>query len=309
MAYKTLTLSTFSGQRYHEILSGLYEMATVFDIYLNAVDNNKQDNVTSLERHAPEVTSPNWSILQQRYHKYYFSDVEAIVVNDVRSFTSIFEPLRTRGKSKMNDILGFLSVLAALHYMYIRLREVFFGTLEVEAAQQEQYCCVRAYKFYEYAVNHFLLSSSGEALKELRHIVHRVHTEFPRLILPNDTLQGDISPHPEEYKLHGVFEIIEKSRPELFVPHYADHLNVTPGALQNWVALSTHSKRIGISSREFAAAVNDPDCRNQCDVGFYKWRLTAYHLGFRWYVPNAHLGILLAGLGARIAAVLFFGLR
>ncbi|XP_070396637.1 uncharacterized protein [Dermacentor albipictus] len=312
-AYKSFTEGAFDGARYAEVVSALSAMTKVFDIYIDAADKEEQEDVTSLSQYAPSVPEEKWRSLLRRYLRYYFSDLEAVVVYNTRSFAAIFEALRDRGEAVMSDVLGFLGIQAAIYYTSTTLRDVFFDSPGEAASQQEQYCFTRTYRFYEHALNHFLLEGNAGAaasLEEFRNLAERIRSRFPRLLELNDTLRGDISSRPAEYNVRGLFDVVEKSRPEFFGPHYASYPNVTNSALRNWIALSAHIRKAGASSAEYvesggAAGGQQVDCAGQCGTLFFRWRLTPYHLGFPWYLPNVHRGVLLAGLGARVAAALF----
>ncbi|KAH7974448.1 hypothetical protein HPB49_015666 [Dermacentor silvarum] len=309
-AYKSFTEGAFDEARYAEVVSALYAMTKVFDIYVDAVDKEEQEHVSSLGEYAPSVPEEKWRSLLHHYLRYYFSDLEAVVLYNARSFAAIFEALRDRGEAVMSDVLGFLGVQAAIYYTSGTLRDVFFDSPGEAVSQQEHYCFARAYRFYEHALNNFLLegnASAAASLEEFRNLAERIRTQFPRL-LELDTFQSDTSPRATEYNVRALFDIVEKSRPEFFVPHYAGYPNVTNSALRNWMALSAHIRKAGASSAEFvesAGAGGQVDCAGQCDTVFFRWRLTPYHLGFPWYLPNVHRGVLLAGLGARVAAALF----
>ncbi|XP_065308355.1 endothelin-converting enzyme-like 1 isoform X2 [Dermacentor albipictus] len=312
-AYKSFTEGAFDGARYAEVVSALSAMTKVFDIYIDAADKEEQEHVSSLSQYAPSVPEEKWRSLLRRYLRYNFSDLEAVVVYNTRSFAAIFEALRDRGEAVMSDVLGFLGIQAAIYYTSTTLRDVFFDSPGEAASQQEQYCFTRTYRFYEHALNHFLLEGNAGAaasLAEFRNLAERIRSRFPRLLELNDTLRGDISSRPAEYNVRGLFDVVEKSRPEFFGPHYASYPNVTNSALRNWIALSAHIRKAGASSAEYvesggAAGGQQVDCAGQCGTLFFRWRLTPYHLGFPWYLPNVHRGVLLAGLGARVAAALF----
>ncbi|KAK8788322.1 hypothetical protein V5799_021906 [Amblyomma americanum] len=305
-AYETFTAGAFDGQRCDAFLSTMRTMSKVLDAYANAADKKQQCNITSLGAHAPTVTAEKWGSLVQRYHKVYFSDLEAIVVYDVASFAGIFEALQNRGEEIMNDVLGFLSVLAAVHYTNTSLRDTFFGSADEAVVQQEQYCFARAYKFYEHAMNHFLLGNSQLSLDEIRFLADKMSSVFLHLIGVNDTVSAGVSPLNQGYNLRSVFEGFEKSRPEFFAPHYARYPNLTASALQNWMSLVEYKMKTGaLSLKEFAEEGSERDWAGQCGTAFYKWRLTPCHLGFPWYSANGHRGAFLAGIGTRIAAALF----
>ncbi|KAH6921691.1 hypothetical protein HPB50_003969 [Hyalomma asiaticum] len=308
-AYKTLAASTLDGARYAEIVTVLYKMSNVFDAYVHAADKEEQEHVSFLAQYAPSVPEGKWSSLLRRYLRYYYSDLEAVVVYDARSFAAIFDALRESGEALMSDVLGLLGVQAAIYYTSSGLRDVFFDSPEEAIFQQEQYCFVRTYRFYEHALNHHLFQSDASvaaSLEEFRRLAERIRTQFPRLL---GIRSDDTSRRPREYNMRGVFDIVEKSRPEFFVPHYSAYPNVTNSSLRNWIALSAHIRKAGVSSGEYveggAAGDQQVDCGGQCDTVFFRWRLTPYHLGFPWYSLSVHRGALLAGLGARVAAALF----
>ncbi|KAK8784185.1 hypothetical protein V5799_009452 [Amblyomma americanum] len=307
VAYETFTEGPFDGQRCAEVLSTMHAMTGLFEDYLDAVDKNHQDNMTSLVVHAPTVSAAVWGSLVRHYHKTYFSDLEAIVIYDMTSFAGIFKALQIRGEEAMNDLLGFLSVLAAVHYTNITLRDTFFGSADEAVNQQEQYCFVRAYKFYEHVLNHFLLDSATGPLEEFKSLVEKVRSAFLRFIRVQDTVPAGVSPLSQGYNLRSVFEGVEKSRPEFFLPHYARYLNLTTSALQNWIMLTEHLRKSRPSfSRGFDEEGSEQEAlAGQCGTAFYKWRLAPCHLTFPWFVTNGHRGALLAGLGARIAAAIF----
>ncbi|KAL1469442.1 hypothetical protein MTO96_025051 [Rhipicephalus appendiculatus] len=287
-AYKMLTGGALDGARYVEIVSALYAMAKVFDIYVYAADTEQQEGVSFLSQHAPSVPEDKWRSMLRRYLRYNFSDLEAVVVYNAR----------------------FLGVQAAIYYTGSRLRDVFFDSPGEAVILQEQYCFARAYRFYEHALNHYLFQSDANtaaSLEEFRNLAEGIRRHFPEFLNLRD---GDVPPRLQEFNMHGVLDSVEKSRPEFFIPHYAGYPNVTKSPLRNWIALSGHVRKAGVSSGEHvesggAGDHQAADCGGQCDTVYFRWRLTPYHLGFPWYLPGVHRGVLLAGLGARVAAALF----
>ncbi|XP_075728908.1 uncharacterized protein LOC142771313 [Rhipicephalus microplus] len=310
IAYTMLTAGALNGARHADIVSALYQMTRVFDVYVYATDLEQQEGVSFLSQNAPSVPEEKWRSLLRRHFRYYFSDLEAVVVYNVHSFAGIFDALRKKGEALMSDVLGFLSVQAAIYYTDSRFRDVFFDSPGEAVILQEQYCFAQAYRFYEHALNHYLFQSDANtaaSLEEFRNLAEGIRRQFPEFL---NLRGGDVWPRPQEYNTHGVFDKVEKSQPEFFIPHYAGYPNVTNSSLRNWIALSRHVRKAGTSSREYfesggAGDHQAADCAGQCDSVYFRWRLTPYHLGFPWYLPGMHRGVLFAGLGSRVAAALF----
>ncbi|KAL3225004.1 hypothetical protein MRX96_026192 [Rhipicephalus microplus] len=283
IACTMLTAGALNGARHADIVSALYQMTRVFDVYVYATDLEQQEGVSFLSQNAPSVPEEKWRSLLRRHFRYYFSDLEAVVVYNVHSFAGHFRGPSQKGGGP-DERRPRLPERAGSHLLHRQ--------------------------FYEHALNHYLFQSDANtaaSLEEFRNLAEGIRRQFPEFL---NLRGGDVWPRPQEYNTHGVFDKVEKSRPEFFIPHYAGYPNVTNSSLRNWITLSRHVRKAGTSSGEYfdsggAGDHQAADCAGQCDSVYFRWRLSPYHLGFPWYLPGVHRGVLLAGLGSRVAAALF----
>ncbi|KAH8031442.1 hypothetical protein HPB51_017214 [Rhipicephalus microplus] len=185
IACTMLTAGALNGARHADIVSALYQMTRVFDVYVYATDLEQQEGVSFLSQNAPSVPEEKWRSLLRRHFRYYFSDLEAVVVYNVHSFAGIFDALRKKGEALMSDVLGFLSVQAAIYYTDSRFRDVFFDSPGEAVILQEQYCFAQAYRFYEHALNHYLFQSDANtaaSLEEFRNLAEGIRRRFPEFL-------------------------------------------------------------------------------------------------------------------------------
>ncbi|KAH9363824.1 hypothetical protein HPB48_007956 [Haemaphysalis longicornis] len=293
---------TVNETRLAEILEGIESMTSVFDIYLESTDRREPiKNLSLLPIYAPSVSLEKWSSVLRLYFKLDFTDVKMATLYDVRSFSAIFRFSQLHGKARMNDVFGFLAILAAIFYTNSTLRDSFFGLSEDGFNRHQQYCLLHTYSFYGHALNHFLLVTAGRPLRNVSQLVETVQGKLRQLIRLNDSFTGDTSTSPSDQNLQSAMYFVVQSESEIIAQRYKGYPRVKGSPLHNWMTLVDHTRRAKPLLNDFPYN----DCAGQCDVAFFKWRLTPYHLAFPWYAPNVHRGILLSGLGARIAAALF----
>ncbi|KAH7966178.1 hypothetical protein HPB49_014141 [Dermacentor silvarum] len=318
LAYDSLAVNGFDDARFSEILVGLVNMTDVFEVYLNSTDKEETlGGSTSLLRIAPLVPEEKWNALLKKYFEALISEVDNVVVFDSRSFAAILNLLKTRGEDRAKDILGCLCVHAALFYTKAEVRESFFGSPEEAMAQQERHCFRDVYGLFRPAVVRFLLKGAEEALADVSQLALRVGDEFRKSLRSGVPLQDQPYPYSEVTSFGKVFALLETSKPGSFLDLHEAYPNVTSRPLQNRVNFAERLARrsdFGIDesvdvARRPAKVAADHLREWEGDVGisYLGFRLAPYHLFFPWFSASAHhRAALYAGIGARLAAALYF---
>ncbi|KAH7976113.1 hypothetical protein HPB52_008672 [Rhipicephalus sanguineus] len=301
--------------RFSEILTSLKDMNEVFEVYLNAFEKEEAlGNVTSLLRIAPMVPVEKWNTLLQKYFGANIAEVDYVVVFDRGSFAAILGLLKTRGEDGAKDILGCLAVQAAIFYTKIEVRESFFGSSEEARDQQERHCFGDVHGLFRYAVDRFLFNGSEGALADVSELAFTIRDEFVNTLRSGALLRGQPLPYPEVTGFGMIFALPETSKPlgPLFGRN-GTYPNVSPRPLLNRMIYAERLAKPSVVSvdtarRDVGDLTGLHQRERQGDVSYLGFRLAPHHLFFPWFSTRGlgHRAALYAGIGARLAAAMYF---
>ncbi|KAK8757034.1 hypothetical protein V5799_000260 [Amblyomma americanum] len=299
--------------RLSEILEGLVGATDIFDVYLRST-NKKQDimNKTSIFRIAPGITESKWNSVLQQYLNTSVLDVDYVVMFDLQSMSAILGLVNTRGEAGAKDMLGFLAIQAAIFYSSAEMRESLFGSRQAAASQQKLHCFRDTYRLFPHVLNNFLLKASNEAMKEVMVIARSVTNAYLNVLNKNTSHRSRPLERFVEDSIRPVLTLQGKFKSDDIRVLYEAYPNMSAGALLNRISIAEKLAGRDIETEEAGTVNKSNGVRRQFEfdsyfVATYKdFVLTPYHLFFPWYSPSAPRSVLYAGIGARIAAALFY---
>ncbi|KAL1425850.1 hypothetical protein MTO96_018832 [Rhipicephalus appendiculatus] len=260
----------------------------------------------------PSVPESRWDAQTRGFLNSTLRNLTGCFVDRVGGFRAMFELHQAFGEEKMANFVGFFAVQTLVGFTNIRLLESFYKASDVAIEEQRKACIMTAYQTFAYAIDSFLQKGTEGAQQDVNTLVNWTTAAFGRLLKSTDNssvLVGHSKPDPEPSNLNHAFSILNSSSrmavdsiyaafPEMFLDApLSDSINVSAfmQAREQLVSMS------GQPSQTLYASYQALDA-----TVFSGFRVNPQLLAFPWYEPDAHIGVLLGGLGARLAAATFY---
>ncbi|KAH7986445.1 hypothetical protein HPB49_025963 [Dermacentor silvarum] len=316
VAYEALAGSGVNETRFSEFVEVLANATDVFDVYLRSTDKEEvMRNATFVFQIAtPLIAEGKWNAVLRQYLRTSTSDVVSVIVFDFESFAAIFSLLKSLGEAAATDLLGFLAFQSAIFYTNTKVRDSFFASPEEAARQQKLHCFRDTYGLFLHAVNNFLLNGTEEPVKEVAGVARKVTSTFLEALHRNNVPYGaHPQPRSVDDSLKTTFALLDAFNIDAHQSMYKSYPNVSLGRpLLNHISFAEHLAQTQVRVEmvvDVAASNKIPRRPWHFDEGFSAARqsfvLTPYHLHFPWYSDKAPRSVMYAGIGSRLAAMLF----
>ncbi|XP_070396879.1 uncharacterized protein [Dermacentor albipictus] len=275
-------------------------------------DGYSSADPASFVQWTPSVPESRWDEQTRRFLDSPLRGLGGCFVDRVGAFKALFELHAYFGEKKMANFVGFFAVQALVGFSNIRLLESFYGASDVAVEEQRKYCVTAAYQMFAYAIDSFLETGTKGALTDVNTLVGWVEAAFGRLLGATDdssSLEGDPTPERLHLNLNQAFSILNYSRREVTHRIYAGYPEMAMEApLSNRIKASAYMQ--ARQKTASASGMTGPTIYQGYQAFdatlFNGFRVNPQLLAFPWYEADAHVGVLLGGLGARLAAAVFY---
>ncbi|XP_077560464.1 neprilysin-1-like [Haemaphysalis longicornis] len=299
------SLAPMNETRFNELFDDFISMKWFLDKHLpQSDDGNSSKDLSFLLQLTPAVTRSRWDALSRRYLNSSLKNMTGVFVDHVASLRVLFKLHQEYGEEKMADFVGWFGVQALVGFSNARLLASFHGSADVATEEQRKTCVTTAYQTFAYAIDSFLREGMEQAVKDVHMLVQRVGVALQRLLAAgakrSSLLLGDPKPKPDSLNLRRTFAILNASKREVFDHVYGSFpLMLEDAPLRNSIAVAEHLHKnvdaLGDQQPYTGAQALDATL-------FDGFRLNPQLLVFPWYEADAPLGVLLGGLGMRLAA-------
>ncbi|KAH9372693.1 hypothetical protein HPB48_007780 [Haemaphysalis longicornis] len=291
---------------FHKGQNLLYEYSNS-SLALSDADQTKAFNTSdssSLLLLAPSVSKVRWDTVLRRYLNITFEEIRGLVVNVPQNFRAVFNLHKEISEATMNDFVETLCVQILVRYINHKVLKSFYGNPETAIKALRKDCFTSTFTFFGYDVNHLLLDATFGAREKMIKLGDYVRASFLGVLRPNNTTAPtklSDSRYNSTKSFRHVFEVLEMSHPNTYPALYDYYPDMGSNPLRN-------RKRI----IEFYGTLQAEDIsvlgRN---TGKYLFRFSGFtilvpHLELPFFAQDAHRGTVLGGLGARMAAAVFY---
>ncbi|XP_075730564.1 uncharacterized protein LOC142772254 [Rhipicephalus microplus] len=304
------SLAPTNETRMNHLFNHFITMMRFMDNHMPVTDsgNSSGDPATFLEW-TPSVPESRWDTQTRRFLNSPLRNLTGWFVDRVGGFRAIFELHQAFGEKKMADFVGFFAVQTLVGFTNIHLLESFYKASDIAIEEQRKACITTAYQTFAYAIDSFLQEGMKGAQQDVGTLVNWTMAAFGRLLESRDdssVLVGHLEPAPQRSNLNQAFSILNSSSrmsvdniyaafPEMVLDApLSDSINVS-------AYMQAQVSKSGQPSQTLYAGYQALDA-----TVFSGFRINPQLLAFPWYEPDAHVGVLLGGLGARLAAVTFY---
>ncbi|KAH7973783.1 hypothetical protein HPB49_005294 [Dermacentor silvarum] len=276
----------FSGLgRCHTLYSDFVEMKSFLDGARHGTS-----------RYTPSISEARWEAVVRRFFNV---GLGALATQSLDKFASVFRLHDQHGEQKALDLVGWLAVQVLIHYTNSALMASFYREPDIAERQQRQLCFAASYSAYDHAVNRLLLEDAELAIDQVRRLAEEIRAAFRNVLRRGILLRGSSVPEPKAARLNRTFEILEASMSPQPAGEFPE---VSERPLKNKILIGSHLRKRARSqppgTAGFSYDAYDPSV-------FGDFRIHAQHLNAPWYVSDAPPGVLLGGLGMRLAGALF----
>lgn len=306
-------LAPMNETRLDELFNHFIVMKRFLDNHTPMTDDGKSsEDPASFLRWTPSVPESRWDEQTRRFLGNPLRGLGGCFVEQVGAFKALFELHAAFGEEKMADFVGFFAVQALVSFSNNRLLESYYGASDVATEEQRKACVMTAYQTFAYAIDNFLETGTKGALTDVNTLVGWVAAAFGRLLRAADdssSLRGNPTPEPLHSYLNQAFTIMNSSRREVTHSIYASFPEMVIDApLSNNINVSAYMQaKQQTDSGSGQSEQTLYDGYRAIDATFFNgFRVNPQLLAFPWYEADAHVGILLGGLGARLAAAVFY---
>ncbi|XP_075524828.1 uncharacterized protein LOC142557103 [Dermacentor variabilis] len=307
------SLAPMNETHLDELFDQFIVMKRFLDNHTPLTDNGHSSaDPASFLQWTPSVPESRWDEQTRRFLDSPLRGLGGCFVERVGAFKALFELHAAFGEKKMANFFGFFAVQALVAFGNIRVLESFYGASDVATEEQRKYCVMTAYQRFAYAIDSFLETGTKGALTDVNTLVGWVEAAFGRLLRATDdssSLGGDPTPERLHLNLNQAFSILNYSRREVTRSIYAGYPQMAMDApLSNRINASAY-----MQARQQTASASGPTGQTPYQgyqafdaTLFNGFRVNPQLLAFPWYEADAHVGVLLGGLGARLAATVFY---
>ncbi|XP_050032398.2 uncharacterized protein [Dermacentor andersoni] len=307
------SLAPMNETRLDELFDQFIVMKRFLDNHTPMTDDGHSSaDPASFLQWTPSVPESRWDEQTRRFLDSPLRRLGGCFIDHVGAFKALFELHAAFGENKMANFVGFFAVQALVGFGNIRLLESFYGASDVATEEQRKYCVMTAYQMFAYAIDSFLETGTKGALTDVNTLVGWVEAAFGRLLRATDdssSLGGDPTPEPLHLNLNQAFSILNYSRREVTHSIYAGYPEMVMDApLSNSINASAYMQATQQMASASGQTGQTPYQGYQAFDAtiFNSFRLNPQLLVFPWYEADAHVGVLLGGLGARLAAAVFY---
>lgn len=287
-------------QRQERLFNTFIVMKNLLDGLMQVRDANmsSEPDPAAFLSMTPSVSESRWEAALRRYLNVSLRSFSVIFVENVAQFRALFRLRRLHGEDDMADFLGWFAVQLLVPYTNRRLLGSYYQSVSVAGDEKRKDCVTSAYLAYAFALDNFLVRDVAAAIQLATGLVDPLAGSFRRLLSGNrSSLMGDALPPPNGTRILAAFDIVNASREAAVLHLYDDFPDVhLEQPLRNSIEVARYLYDRHNSTTTYKAVDG-----NMFD-GFH---LNPQLLSFPWYASDARPGILLGGLGSRLAGTLY----
>ncbi|KAL1478406.1 hypothetical protein MTO96_035037, partial [Rhipicephalus appendiculatus] len=282
----------------------------------------RSGNASFFLQYTPSVPKARWDTLTKRYLNVSLIGDEdtlkgGVAIQSTGVFSAVFELHAKQGEHVTDDIVEGLCVQALVDYVSSDLlRSLLGGSRELATESIYERCFSDAYRFYGVAINAYFHQPLSHVVADLSRVATLVQEIFTSGLRDNDTTLRAVAPGlatrgssgPSSRRgnfdlaLTGLSMLDTKS----FTESYGDYPPQASSSLHNWMQHAAFASGGG----KTPAGASLWESLNE-DVGrtagrFHNFRLGLAHMEEPFYAANVSPPALMAGVGARLAAALFY---
>ncbi|KAH7976099.1 hypothetical protein HPB52_008640 [Rhipicephalus sanguineus] len=305
------SLAPMNETRLNHLFNDFIAMMRFMGNHLPMTDSGKSSgNPANFLAWTPSVPESRWDAQTRRFLNSPLRNLTGCFVDNVGGFKATFELHRAFDEEKMANFVGFFAVQTLVGFTNIHLLESFYGASDVATEEQRKACVMTAYQTFAYAIDSFLQKGTEGAQQDLNTLVNWTTAAFGRLLKSADNtsvLVGNAKPEPQPTNLDDAFSILNSSSRMAVDKIYAAP-SKAQAPLSNSINVSAY-----MQGREQLVSVSGQPSQTlyasyqAFDASVFNgFRVNPQLLAFPWYEPDAHVGVLLGGLGAKLAAATFY---
>ncbi|KAK8761812.1 hypothetical protein V5799_026915 [Amblyomma americanum] len=277
VSYKAFA-GTYNETRLDQLMTNLNGLEEFLKRWKDVVDDLRVFNdSTDILRYTPSVGRKRWDMVLQRYTSDTLPFYKGLSIQNVKYFTDVFAMHKNLGEDTMNDIIETLSVQNLLEYTNGDIQISYYQSKDKAVKSLRDFCLYNVYVLFGYAVNNqFLTMGLYKELKNVINLAESMRRDYPKLVTAfSSDLKGKNRSSYEAFSVRAdvfeeAFEILSRSTPSGYPALYKGYPVMTEKPLENWI------------------------------------RIRNYFSGLPFYAEDAHLGMILGGLGTSLAATLFY---
>ncbi|XP_065302279.2 uncharacterized protein [Dermacentor albipictus] len=321
LTYETLDLGV-NETRLKEIARHFGHLGDFFARYEGASDYvTRSANASFFLQYTPSVSKVRWDALTKRYFNVSLVDDQdhfrgGVAIQGADVFSAVFEVHAKHGEHVTDDVVGGLCVQALVDYTnFDLLASLLGGSRELATESVYHRCFSDAYRFYGAAIDAYFHQPLSREVVDIRRVATLVHEAFSGMLRRSDGTFADVSAGAATNKSalsgrHRNFDLALSTLYNLdtktFADSYERYPSVTDSALYNWMRHAAFAS----AGAKSPTGVSLWDSLNE-DVGrvtgrFRNFRLRLAHMEDPFYAANVSTAVLMAGVGARLAAALFY---
>ncbi|KAH6921948.1 hypothetical protein HPB50_006866 [Hyalomma asiaticum] len=320
----------------YEVLDGkvnetrLEELATQFD-YLDdffrryeraSYHVTRRANASFLLRYTPSVPKDRWNSLTKRYLNVSLIDEtdgheSEVVIQAIDVFPVIFEVHAKQGEHVTDDIVGSLCAQALVDYMSSDvLTSLLGGNRELATESIYERCFSDAYRFYDTAIIAYFHNPLSREVADLRRVVTQVRETFSGVILhgnsklravtPNTTKRNSSVPSGNTVNFDLALAGLDILNATGLINSYDHYPQGVDSSLQDWMRHAAFASSGGKSPTGAPLRESLNENFGRAAGRFLNFRLGLAHMEDPFYMANVSAAVLMAGVGARMAATLFY---
>ncbi|KAH7973382.1 hypothetical protein HPB49_000511 [Dermacentor silvarum] len=319
LTYEALDLAV-NETRLKEIASHFGYLGDFFTRY-EAASNyvTRSANASFFLQYTPSVSKARWDTWTKRYlNVSLIDDLDklrgGVAIQGADVFSAVFEVHAKHGEHVTDDVVGGLCVQALVDYTSSELlTSLLGGSRELATKSVYERCFSDSYRFYGAAIDAFLHPPLSREVVDLRRVATIVHKTFSNTLRRRFAMPGAIAPASatkNSSSAHRNFDLALSSLYGLNTKAFADSYDRYPpetdSGLYNWMRHAAFAAAGGKSptGESLGETLNE-------DVGrvagrFHNFRLRLAHMEDPFCVANVSSAVLMAGVGARLAAALFY---
>nr|XP_054925279.1 uncharacterized protein LOC129384137 [Dermacentor andersoni]XP_054925280.1 uncharacterized protein LOC129384137 [Dermacentor andersoni] len=321
LTYETLDLGV-NETRLKEIARHFGHLGGFFARYEGASDYvTRSANASFFLQYTPSVSKARWDALTKRYFNISLIDDQdnfrgGVVIQGADVFSAVFEVHAKHGEHVTDDVVGGLCVQALVDYTNSDLlASLLGGSRELAAESVYDRCFSDAYRFYGAAIDAYFHQPLSREVVDLRRVATLVHQTFSHTLRHDKTTPGAVASGAatNESALSGRhvnFDLALSSLNGLNRKRFADlyerYPPATDSALYNWMRHAAFASAGGKSPAGLSLwdSLNEDFAR--AAGRFLNFCLRLAHMEDPFYAVNVSAAVLMAGVGARFAAALFY---
>lgn len=322
LTYQTLANSV-NETRLKELASHFDHLDDFFKRYQSASSTvTRSANAAFFLQYTPSVPKTRWNDLTKRYLNASLVDEEGnlrggVVIQGADVFSAIFEVHAKWGEHIADDIVGGLCIQALVGYMSSDLlTSLLGGSYELATESIYDRCFSDAYRFYDVVIIAYFHQQLSHEVLDLGQVATLVHQTFSGANRPGDTTSGAVTPATVARNSlappgsPGNFDLALASLSMLnttaLAKAYEEYPRESDSSLYNWMqhAAFAYSGGKSATGAPLWPSLNEDVARRA--GRFRKFRLDLAHMEEPFYADNVSAAVLMAGVGARFAAALFY---